>query len=232
MCGICGKLNPNGVTSDEIQNMLEKLAHRGPDDEGIYLDKNIGLGNRRLSVIDLPAGKQPISNETGTIWIVYNGEIYNYLQLRKKLEENGHTFRTNSDTEVIIHLYEDWGEDCVKILKGMFAFAIWDSHNEKLFLARDRIGQKPLYYSQEEKSFLFASEPKAILAISKQKQEINWEAAHHYLSLRFIPSPNTILHSISKLPPAHTLIFQNGQATIRQYWQLSFQENIFLTEGE
>jgi asparagine synthase (glutamine-hydrolysing) len=232
MCGICGKLDPSGVKLEEIQSMLGTLAHRGPDDEGVYMDGGVGLGNRRLSVIDLPAGKQPISNEDGTIWIVYNGEIYNYRQLRKQLEEHGHIFHTNSDTEVIVHLYEEIGEGCVGRLSGMFAFAIWDDRSQKLFLARDRIGQKPLYYAQEGKSFLFASEPKAIMAVSKQNREMDWESVHNYLSLRFIPPPNTILRNIKKLPPAHTLIYQNGQVAIHQYWQLSFGNKIILNEAE
>ena len=146
--------------------MLSAIAHRGPDDEGLYVRGRIGLGNRRLSIIDLAGGKQPISNEDGTIWIVLNGEIYNYRQLRKKLESDGHTFRTNSDTEVIVHLYEDVGERCVEQLSGMFAFAIWDEPQQKLFLARDRIGQKPLYYSHEGEELLFGSEIKAILGAS------------------------------------------------------------------
>jgi len=147
MCGICGKYSPNGVQPEELNHMLDTIAHRGPDDSGVYLRGNIGLGNRRLSIIDLQSGKQPISNEDGTIWVVYNGEMYNFPKLRPQLESKGHVFRTNSDTEAIVHLYEDFGEDCVDHIGGMFAFALWDERQGKLLLARDRIGQKPLFYS-------------------------------------------------------------------------------------
>lgn len=212
--------------------MLGTIMHRGPDDEGCYVRGEIGLGNRRLSIIDLPGGKQPISNEDGSLWIVYNGEIYNYQSLRRQLEQNGHIFSTHSDTEVIVHLFEDLGEQCVESLHGMFAFAIWDVQQQKLFLARDRIGQKPLYYSQQGHEFLFASEPKAILAVSKQAREMDLAAVHDYLSLRFIPPPQTIFRHIRKLPPAHTLVFQNGQVTTRRYWELSFLDKLELSEAE
>ena len=155
MCGICGKYSPEGVQSSQIQRMLDSIAHRGPDDEGTYVHGAIGLGNRRLSIIDLQSGKQPICNEDGTIWIVYNGEMYNYPSLRHELEAKGHLFRTHSDTEAIVHLYEEMGERCVEKLSGMFAFAIWDENQQKLLLARDRIGQKPLFYSQEGARLLF-----------------------------------------------------------------------------
>jgi len=232
MCGICGKFSPAGVQSEEIDRMLTTIAHRGPDDEGMYVRGSVGLGNRRLSIIDLPGGKQPICNEDGTIWIVLNGEIYNYRQLRKRLDAAGHTFRTNSDTEVIVHLYEDLGERCVEQLSGMFAFAIWDEPQQKLYLARDRIGQKPLYYAHEGETFLFGSELKAILAASQQGREMDLLAMHEYLSLRFISPPHTIFKHIQKLPPAHTLVFQDGQATLRRYWSLSFRDKLDLPETE
>lgn len=230
MCGICGKLSPAEVHAEEIRCMLSAIAHRGPDDEGVYAEGGVGLGNRRLSIIDLPGGKQPICNEAGNIWITYNGEIYNYRELRQQLELSGHNFHTNSDTEVIVHLYEDFGERCVEQISGMFAFAIWDARQRKLLLARDRIGQKPLYYSFGGGEFIFASEPKAILAISPHKPEMDLLAMHDYLSLRFIPPPRTIFQDIQKLPPAHTLVYQDGKITTRQYWQLSFREKLELSE--
>lgn len=232
MCGICGKYSPNGVQPEELNHMLDTIAHRGPDDSGVYLRGNIGLGNRRLSIIDLQSGKQPISNEDGTIWVVYNGEMYNFPKLRPQLESKGHVFRTNSDTEAIVHLYEDFGEDCVDHIGGMFAFALWDERQGKLLLARDRIGQKPLFYSQEGSDFLFGSEIKSILALRTRNPELDPLAMHDYLSLRFISPPRTIFKDIHKLPPAHILIFQNGQTTLRQYWNLSFRDKLKLSESE
>jgi asparagine synthase (glutamine-hydrolysing) len=232
MCGICGKFSPSGVQIEEINHMLDIIAHRGPDDSGCYVNANIGLGSRRLSIIDLETGKQPISNEDGTIWVVYNGEIYNYQALRGQLESKGHLFCTHSDTEVIVHLYEEVGERCVEQISGMFAFALWDEHQQKLMLARDRIGQKPLFYSQHGSDFFFGSEIKAILALHPQSPELNLPAMHDYLSLRFIPPPNTIFKHIQKLPPAHTLVFQHGQTTLRRYWHLSFREKLTLAEPD
>jgi asparagine synthase (glutamine-hydrolysing) len=232
MCGICGWYSEEGVRRADLLMMLQSIAHRGPDDEGIYLDGCIGLGNRRLSIIDLPGGKQPISNEDGSIWVVYNGEIYNHRQLCQELVAKGHLFRTNSDTEVIVHLYEELGDRCVERISGMFAFAIWDVRQQRLLLARDRLGQKPVYYSQNGREFLFASEPKAILAVSRQPREMDMSSVHHYLSLRFIPSPDTIFEHIKKLPPAHTLVFQNGEIDIRRYWELSFRDKLDLSEEE
>jgi asparagine synthase (glutamine-hydrolysing) len=232
MCGICGKYSPSGVKTKELSCMLDTIAHRGPDDSGYYVKANIGLGSRRLSIIDLETGKQPISNEDGTIWVVYNGEIYNYRALRAQLEAKGHLFRTHSDTEVIVHLYEEVGERCVEQISGMFAFALWDERQQKLLLARDRIGQKPLFYSQHGLDLVFGSEIKAILALHLRSPELNLTAMHDYLSLRFIPPPETIFKHIQKLPPAHTLIFQNGQTTLRRYWHLSFREKLTLDGPE
>jgi asparagine synthase (glutamine-hydrolysing) len=232
MCGISGKYSPAGVRPDEIRCMLQTIKHRGPDDEGVYTCGPIGLGNRRLSIIDVPGGHQPVSNEDRTIWVVFNGEIYNYPQLRQELVQNGHHFRTNSDTEVLVHLYEEWGEECVQKLNGMFAFAIWDTNRQKLVLARDRIGQKPLFYAQEGDELLFASEVKAILAVSQRERELDYTSLHHYLSLRFIPAPGTMLRHIHKLPPAHLLVYQNGMATLSRYWELSFVNKLDLSEAE
>jgi asparagine synthase (glutamine-hydrolysing) len=232
MCGICGKYSQAGVRPEEVRKMLQTIVHRGPDDEGIYVNGHIGLGNRRLSIIDLAGGHQPISNEDGTVWIIQNGEIYNYRRLRHELEGKGHVFRTNSDTEVVIHLYEELGERCVDRLSGMFAFAIWDETQQKLVLARDRIGQKPLFYAQDGQDFLFASEVKAIWATMQSQPEIDYESVHHYLSLRFIPPPRTMLRHIRKLPPAHILVYQGGKISICRYWSLSFREKLDLPEAE
>ena len=232
MCGICGKYSASGVQIKELNHMLNTMVHRGPDDSGSYIRGPIGLGSRRLSIIDLKTGKQPISNEDGTIWIVYNGEMYNYQTLRKQLETRGHLFRTNSDTEVVVHLYEDIGERCVEFISGMFAFALWDGRQQKLLLARDRIGQKPLFYSRDGSDFLFGSEIKGILAVHRQGPELSLLAMHDYLSLRFISSPHTIFKHIQKLPPAHILVFQNGQTTLRRYWHLSFREKLTLSEPD
>jgi len=212
--------------------MLGTIVHRGPDDSGCYVNANIGLGSRRLSIIDLETGNQPIGNEDRTIWVVYNGEIYNYQTLRLQLESKGHLFHTNSDTEVIIHLYEEVGEQCVEQLGGMFAFALWDERQQKLLLARDRLGQKPLFYARDGSDFLFGSEIKAILALHHKKPELDPLAMHDYLSLRFIPPPHTIFKHIQKLPPAHTLVFQNGHIRLRRYWHLSFREKLALSESE
>jgi asparagine synthase (glutamine-hydrolysing) len=232
MCGICGKYSPSGVKTEELNAMLDTIVHRGPDDSGCYVHANIGLGSRRLSIIDLNTGNQPISNEDGTIWVIYNGEIYNYPTLRMQLESKGHLFHTNSDTEVIVHLYEEVGEHCVEQLSGMFAFALWDERQQKLLLARDRIGQKPLFYARDGEDLLFGSEIKAILALHSQPPELDTLAMHDYLSLRFIPAPRTIFKHIQKLPPAHTLIFQHGQIRLRRYWHLSFREKLTISELE
>jgi asparagine synthase (glutamine-hydrolysing) len=232
MCGICGIYDPAGVQSEHVQSMLRTIVHRGPDDEGQYVRGAIGLGSRRLSIIDVPGGSQPICNEDGSIWIVFNGEIYNHPELRQQLEKTGHNFSTRSDTEVILHLYEEYGERCVEFLSGMFAFAIWDSNQEKLLLARDRIGQKPLFYLQDDNRLLFSSEIKGLLAVSQQERAMDEVALHYFLSLRFIPPPLTIFRNVRKLPAAHILIHQNGQTRISKYWQLSFGSQKDWNEAE
>ena len=232
MCGICGYYDPDGVQPHALAPMLAAIAHRGPDDEGEYLAGPMGLGSRRLSIIDLPGGGQPISNEAGTVWIVFNGEVYNYRQLRSELEARGHQFRSRSDTEVIVHLYEERGEACVTALRGMFAFALWDAPAAKLVLVRDHLGQKPLYYAQLGRRLLFASESKAILATEPGLRVLDLEAMHHYLSLRFIPAPLTMLRGIRKLPPAHLLVFQDGHLKLSRYWELSFRDKLVLGEQE
>ena len=225
MCGICGKINFNSepVNEDLLRQMTSCLSHRGPDDEGIYLKDNVGLGHRRLSIIDLsPSAHQPMSNEDGSLWIVYNGEIYNFPELRENLIKKGHTFHSKSDTETIIHLYEEYGVDCLKYLRGMFAFAIWNDKDRSLFLARDRVGKKPLYYWHTKDTFVFASEIKSILQDSGYTRKPDHTAIHHYLTYQYVPSPWTAFEGIQKLPPAHYLVLKNGQVEIKRYWKLSY----------
>lgn len=232
MCGICGIISEARLEPGELDPMLKAIAHRGPDDEGVFIAGGVGLGNRRLSIIDLPGGRQPLSNEDGTVWVVHNGEIYNHVVLRQALEQQGHVFRTRSDTEVIVHLYEEFRERCVEQLSGMFASAIWDAREQKLVLMRDRLGQKPLFYAQAGGVFRFASEVKALLAAGQPEREIDFESLHDFLSLRFVPAPRTMLRHIQKLPPAHVLIYQHGCVTLRRYWDLSFRAKLDLDEAE
>ena len=235
MCGICGKINFHNEPVEEklLKRMASSLSHRGPDDEGIYLSQkseiknnnrpSVGLGHRRLSIIDLsPLAHQPMSNEDGSIWIVFNGEIYNFIGLREDLIKKGHIFRSKSDTETIIHLYEEYGTECMKYLRGMFAFAIWDERNKSLFLARDRVGKKPLYYWHTQDTFVFASEIKAILQDNNFQRKPDYLAIHHYLTYQDVPSPWTAFEGIKKLPPAHYLILKNGQIEVKRYWKLSY----------
>jgi asparagine synthase (glutamine-hydrolysing) len=225
MCGIAGKLifAPDArVQRAEIQAMLDPIAHRGPDGQGIYLDGNVGLGHLRLSIIDLGTGAQPMCNEDETVWIVFNGEIYNYEELRDRLLSKGHVFRSHCDTEVIIHLYEDLGTECVRELRGMFAFAIWDAKLRRLFLSRDRIGIKPLYYCQTGRAFYFASELKAIIADATVPREVDPAAIREFLSFYYIPGEDTLLRSIKKLLPGRSLIVEKDHVAIRQYWDLQF----------
>lgn len=225
MCGICGKLNFTGEKVDGalINRMSSTLFHRGPDDGGIYLNGSIGLGHRRLSIIDLsPLGHQPMCNEDGTVWVVFNGEIYNFQALKKDLENKGHIFRSHSDTEALIHLYEEEGPQCVRRLRGMFAFAIWSEKEQTLFLARDRVGKKPLFYYLDDRRLIFASEIKAILQDPDVAARPDLTAIHHYLTYQSVPSPFSAFQGVSKLPPAHYLICRNGKVEIERYWQLSY----------
>jgi asparagine synthase (glutamine-hydrolysing) len=232
MCGICGIVRPEGVQPVDLQPSLRALSHRGPDDEGVYSNGRIALGSRRLSIIDLAGGRQPISNEDQNVWVVCNGEIYNYRELRRCLQERGHHFSTASDTEVIVHLYEEYGDDCVLKLKGMFAFAVWDQPRERLLLARDHLGQKPLFYLQDGQDLSFASEVKGLLATSSRAPEMDLEAAHHYLSLRFIPSPRTMFRHVRKVPPAHRLVYHEGRISLSRYWQLDFRDKLKVGEPD
>jgi len=224
MCGISGKLHFHAdtpVTMVDLVRMCQTLRHRGPDDEGYYLDGNFGMGMRRLSIIDLTTGKQPIHNEDRSIWTVFNGEIYNYPALRTILRQKGHAFYTHSDTEVIVHLYEEYGEAFVKYLAGMFAVAVWDQRQRKLILARDRLGIKPLYYTADSERLLFGSEIKAILQHDGNR-DIDLQALHDYLSFNYIPGPRSIFTHIRKLPPGSTLICSQGRVTVHPYWDLEY----------
>jgi asparagine synthase (glutamine-hydrolysing) len=227
MCGICGKLNFDQNSSVDpalVRSMLHAIRHRGPDDEGIYSAAQVALGHRRLSIIDLSTGHQPLSNEDGTIWIVFNGEIYNYQELRPFLLSKGHTFKTQTDTEVIVHLYEELGPKCLEKLRGMFAFAIWDEKSNRLFLARDRVGIKPVYYYLTDKSLIFASEIKAILADPAVDRAISPEVIDRFLTFRYLPGEETLFKGILKLPPGYYLVAKDGRTEIRQYWDLSFSK--------
>jgi asparagine synthase (glutamine-hydrolysing) len=227
MCGICGKLNFEknaGVEPALIRAMMNAIWHRGPDDEGLYSVSEVGLGFRRLSIIDLNSGHQPLSNEDGTVWIVFNGEIYNYRELRTLLLSKGHVFKTQTDTEVIVHLYEEFGPRCLEKLRGMFAFAIWDENEKTLFLARDRVGIKPLYYYMSDDSLVFASEIKAILVDPAVRREVAPEVIDRFLTFLYLPGEQTLLKGISKLAPGHYLLVKDGRAEIRQYWDLRFSK--------
>src|SRR5438876_1731245 len=225
MCGIAGEMKfgqDARAESGTVRRMCAAMTHRGPDDEGIYTDGPTAIGMRRLSIIDVSGGHQPISNENGTIWIVFNGEIYNHAELRRGLEQRGHRYRTNSDTESIVHLYEEYGRDCVQHLRGMFAFAIWDRRLRRLFIARDRLGIKPLYYFYDDKKFIFGSEIKAILAYPGIKPEFNQSTLAEYLAFGYIAGPETMFTGIRKLLPGNRLeIDEAGKIKIEPYWDLS-----------
>ncbi len=233
MCGICAKFSELPVQPEDIKTMMQALAHRGPDDAGLWVRGNVGLGHRRLSIIDLAAGHQPMSNEDETIWIVTNGEIYNYQQLTKQLKRQGHKFRTNSDTETILHLYEEHGTDCLQRLRGMFAFIIWDSRKQRLFGARDRLGQKPLYYAERNGELILASEIKALLAVDSSLQQLDRAAFDEYLTLRLISPPRSMFQGVRKLPPAHYFTFDQQRGLhIERYWDLEFEPKWSGTDNE
>ena len=229
MCGICGIIHTDTekkVVPALVKEMCDVIYHRGPDDDGIYTRANVGIGMRRLSIIDLVTGKQPISNENGDMWIVFNGEIYNHQEIRKELQNRGHRFRTKTDTESIIHAYEEYGDRCVEKLNGMFAFAIWDDRKKRLFLARDRIGIKPLYYFFDRQRFVFGSEIKSILKAGNIPKTIDLQALDHFLTFEYIPAPLSIFKEIRKLPPGHTLTLTDlKNVNIRQYWDLPVENN-------
>lgn len=223
MCGIAGIVSAtreSNITVDLVREMCNRIIHRGPDDEGIFVEDGAGLGMRRLSIIDLSGGHQPVFNEDRSAWIIFNGEIYNFRELRAELEGNGHRFHTKTDTEVIIHLYEEMGSDCVQKLRGMFALAIYDKTNRKLLLARDRLGKKPLHYAMLKDKLYFGSEIKSILAVAPELAQVNSQGLLEYLYYGYVPDPITAFTRIQKLPPGHLLEFENGKVRIRQYWDL------------
>ena len=225
MCGIAGRFNfdaAHPVDRAQLVAMTDAVAHRGPDAGGYYLDGGIGLGHRRLSIIDLATGDQPLGNEDGSIQVIFNGEIYNFAEVRHELLAHGHRFRTNSDTEVIAHGYEQWGEHCVDRFRGMFAFAVWDARTRRLMLARDRLGVKPLYYAEVPGGLVFGSEIKSLLEDPQVPREWRADALDAYLTLLYIPAPDTIYRGIHKLPPAHVLIAERGQVRLAKYWDLEF----------
>lgn len=231
MCGICGQINPHGVESRAIQRMTSVLGHRGPDDDGKYMDGMAGLGHRRLSIIDLSRGHQPLSNEDGSLWIVFNGEIYNYTEIRNSLRDKHH-FSTDGDTEVILHLYEEKREKCVEDLRGMFAFAIWDTKDRSLFAARDHLGQKPFFYVHQGDLFAFASEIKALLALDPSLREMDCEALDQYLTLRLVAPPRTMFRRIRKLAPGHTVTFKGSRLKVQRYWNLVYEPKLTLSEED
>ncbi|CAI4032537.1 Asparagine synthetase (glutamine-hydrolyzing) [Nitrospira tepida] len=222
MCGIVGSVQPKveGVDQSLVRRMCGLITRRGPDDDGFYFGDRIGLGMRRLSIIDLHAGKQPIHNEDKTVWVVFNGEIYNYRELRRDLEKRGHRLLTASDTECLVHLYEDFGEELVSHLRGMFTFAIWDDRQKKLLLGRDRLGIKPCYYWQHKGALYFGSELKCLLAIEGLERSINLPALSDYLTFKYVPGPQTIYEGIRELPPAHIGLWSDGSFHVKRYWQL------------
>src|SRR6266700_3762487 len=223
MCGIAGivGIEPSyQAEAVDVHRMCQTIVHRGPDDEGIYAHGRAGLGMRRLSIIDLSTGHQPIHNEDHDLWVVFNGEIYNFPELRPELIARGHRFYTNTDTEVIVHLYEEMGSECVQKLRGMFAFALWDDRRQSLLIARDRLGKKPLHYALHRGKLYFASEIKSILAVAPELAEVNRAALMRYMYLGYFPSPATAFAGIHKLPPGHLLEFQRGEVRVRKYWDL------------
>ena len=225
MCGIAGVYEyatGRPVETQALLDMLSVIRHRGPDDEGTYVHNNFAMGMRRLSIIDLAGGKQPISNEDGSVTVVFNGEIYNYRELREKLRARGHKLVTASDTEVIVHLYEELGQDCVRELRGMFGFALWDAARQRLFIARDRLGIKPLYYLEHRGCLIFASEIKAILQHPHVTADVNMDALSQFISLKYVPAPQTMFAGIRCVPPGHTITCDPQKLEVKSYWQLSF----------
>ncbi|MFH1997038.1 MAG: asparagine synthase (glutamine-hydrolyzing) [Candidatus Omnitrophota bacterium] len=225
MCGICGYVNFDAsrrASEDIVRSMTKTLIHRGPDDAGLFARGPAALGHRRLSIIDLDSGHQPIANESGSLTIVQNGEIYNYKDLEHELKSKGHHFRTRSDTEVILHAYEEYGDDCLEKLDGMFSFAIWDQASRRLFCARDRFGKKPFYYGVFDNQFIFGSEPKAILEHPSARRCVDLQAAARYFAYDYVPSPDTIYKNIKRLEAGHFCIVERSTVRIRQYWDVRF----------
>jgi asparagine synthase (glutamine-hydrolysing) len=234
VCGISGYLSLAGERADAgiIRRMTATLRHRGPDDEGFYVEGPVALGHRRLRIIDLDTGRQPIANETGSVRVILNGEIYNFGELRTRLREKGHRFATRSDTEVIVHAWEEFGEECVAHFNGMFAFALWDAERATLFLARDRLGEKPLYYAQRDGWFVFASEVRALLEHPRVGRDLDLLGLSRYLTNTYVPDPHSIFQGIYKLPPGHLLTVALGKSRIVRYWDLQFRTDEWRGEEE
>jgi asparagine synthase (glutamine-hydrolysing) len=229
MCGIVGKIMRPGagpVDRQLVERMCAALEHRGPDSRGLFLDKGVGLGIQRLRVVDLVTGDQPIKNEDGSVAVVLNGEIYNFQELREDLIRRGHRFATQGDTEVIVHLYEEYGTDCVRHLHGMFAFALWDRREQRALLARDRIGKKPLFYSMGPDGLTFASELAALIEDDSIPRDVDVSAIDSYLAYGYVPAPLSIFSAVRKLPPAHTLVLANGTPTLERYWRLDYSRKL------
>lgn len=229
MCGICGLVNFDPteiVDSRVVQKMSQVLTHRGPDDDGLFVEGQVGLGFRRLSIIDVSGGKQPIFNEDASAAIIFNGEIYNYRDLAKDLVAAGHALKTQSDTETILHAYEEYGDNCVQHLRGMFGFAIWDRRRRRLLLARDRVGIKPLYYYRNSRFLAFASEIKSLLEIRTIPREVDTDSLGQYLSLRYVPGPRTMFKNIFRLQPGHTLVVDDRGVRIRKYWDINYSHEM------
>src|SRR6185312_13378893 len=237
MCGITGIVHfdrDKAISPAVLKNMSDSIYHRGPDDEGLYINQNVGLGFRRLSIIDLSTGHQPLSNQNDRIYIVFNGEIYNYLEQRKKLKQKGYTFKTTTDTEVILHLYQEYGVDCLQYLRGMFAFAIWDGNKQQLFCARDRFGIKPFYFYSDEEKFVFGSEIKAILKSNNIDKTISLDALDSYFAFGYITSDLSIYKNIKKLQPAHYLLLSfkdKPVIEIKRYWEIRFDPDYSKSEN-
>src|SRR6266516_803634 len=232
MCGICRVVGR--VDEPLLGRMVQTMVHRGPNDGGFHFDEVIGFGARRLSMIDVAGGHQPIANEDGSLVVVFNGEIYNHRELRTRLETQGHRFTTRSDTEVLVHLYEEYGDASVHLLQGMFAYALWDGKRRRLLVARDRLGIKPLYYLETNGSFLFASEVKALLEHADVSAEPDLQALDLYLAFRYVPVPHTLFRGIKKLPPGHLLVREDGRTHVQRYWDPvlgDFQSAINLDEA-
>jgi asparagine synthase (glutamine-hydrolysing) len=234
MCGIAGIIAPEGSRPDResLAAMAQAIAHRGPDGQGFHVRERVGLAHCRLAIIDLATGDQPMCNEDSTLWIVFNGEIYNHLDLRSELIGKGHRFATASDTEAILHAYEEYGPACTEKLRGMFAFAIWDERRQTLFASRDRLGKKPFYYCLHEGHFLFASGPTALLAFPGVSHEADLEAIGLYLTLQYVPGPQSAFKALKSLPPGHNLVFTHGRVETSRYWKLSFEPKFNASEEE
>ncbi len=224
MCGICGLYAPGSIDRGVLQRMNDTIVHRGPDDEGFYTDERVGLASRRLAIIDLTSGRMPIHNEDESVWVVQNGEIYNFRAIRAELEAKGHRFTTHTDTEVLVHLYEEAGDAMFERLRGMFAIALWDRKRDILLLGRDRVGKKPLYYAWDGKNLAFGSEIKALRQVPGLQLSLDWEALEHYFGYLYIPDPLCIFREIRKLPAGHFLKLERGRVDVRPYWDLRFDE--------